>query len=154
MDKKDYKKYDSQATFIVHNARLTEDATVLEGGDEPMVKLKFVCTSRSDRHSDMWVEVTVGRGQSGLARYLKKGDTLGVQGFPALRRWGENNDKISFEIVRAEIMPRPELIGELKERGFEPGAGNGGGKKPAKAKPARKVREPEPEDLDDDLEDN
>lgn len=149
----DYKKYDSQATTIVHNARLTEDATVIEGGEKPLVKIKFVLTSRSERHSDLWVEATVQDRQSDLAKYLKKGDTLGVQGFPALRRWGEDNKMVSFELVRAELMPSIELFVSLKERGFEPGAAKGGKKAPPK-KPAKKpVRNPEPEDLDDDLED-
>lgn len=143
----EYKKYDSQAGFEMHNARLAKDAQVIEGGDRPLVKLTTVCTSRSERHSDMWVEVTVADRQSDFAKYLKKGDTLGFKGFPALRLWGDDNAKFSFEVVRAELMPSIELFAAVKERGFTPGAANAGGKKAA-AKPAAKKRTVK--SLDDD----
>jgi len=143
----EYKKYDSQAGSWVQNARLAKDAQVIEGGEKPLVKLTFVLTSRSDRHSDMWVEAAVQDRQSSLAAYLKKGDELGVAGFPALRRWGDNDEKFSIEWVRAEIFPSIELFSELKERGFEPGAQPAKkGKKTTKPAKGRKIL-----DDDDDL---
>ena len=161
----EYKKYDSQATFIIHNARLAKDPQVIEGGERPMVKLTFVVTSRKDRYSDMWVEATVVDRQASLASYLQKGDVVGFEGFPCLRKWGENNEKASYELDYAEVMPPPELFAALKERGFEAGAevkgsGKKGGKKGGKpvaapaAKKTRAIKEPEPEedtDLDTDL---
>lgn len=149
----EYKKFDSQAGTWVQNARMAKDAQVIEGGEKPMVKLTFVLTSRSDRHSDLWVEATVQDRQASLASYIKKGDVLGVNGFPALRRWGDDNEKFSFELGRAEIFPSIDLFMELKERGFEPGAEVKTGKKQAKkaAKPAKRQRPVQDLDDDDDL---
>lgn len=149
----DYKKYDSQDNYNIHNARLTKDATVNEGTKGPMVRLTFVSTSRNDRHSDLWVEATVNDFQASMATYLKKGDVIGVSGKPALRRYGDNDEKISFEIVRADIHPSIPLFQALKERGFEPGAKPGAKKTGAKkttTKPAKTVVEI-PDDDDSDI---
>lgn len=143
----EYKKYDSQAEIIMHNARLTKDAQVIEG-EKPLVKLSTVCTSRRDRHSDMWLEITVRDFDSAFASYLKKGDKLGFRGFPALRLWGDDNTKFSVEVDRAELCPSIELLMEVKERGFEPGAVKGA--KPAAKKTTKKAPR-KVVDLDDDL---
>lgn len=148
----DYKKYDSQALFIMWNARLAKEPQVVDAGEKELVKLTVVCTSRSDRHSDLWVELTVQDRQADLAKCLEKGDTFGFQGFPALRRWGDNDEKISFEVNRAELFTSIDLFVQLKERGFEPAAkGNAkGGKKAPAKKPAKSNKRPV-QDLDDDL---
>src|SRR5689334_6537217 len=117
----EYKKYDSQHGYNIHNARLAKDADVKPGNKGPMVRLTFVATSRSDRHSDMWWEATVSDFNAPMAAHLKKGDTLGIEGFPALRRYGDDNEKFSLELLRAEIFPNIDLIKKLKERGFTPG---------------------------------
>jgi len=159
-DKTEYKKYDSNALFIMQNARLAKDPQIIEGGDKPMVKLTVVLTSRSDRHADTWVEITVNDRQADLASYFEKGDKLGFHGFPATRTWGDNNEKTSFEVVRAELAIPPDLIAECKERGWSSGgevkgAGKGkknakGGKTPPKGKKQREVQEVDDEDLDAD----
>lgn len=152
----DRKKYDSQCGIWAHNARLAKDPQIIEGGDKPMIKLTFALESRSERHSTAWWEVTVNDRQSDLGAALQKGDVVGFAGFPAMRKWGDNQEKVSLECVRAELFPSIELIMRLKERGWVPGAG-------AKAKqsvPAKKVPPPAKkfppkrpiQDLDDDLE--
>lgn len=149
----DFKKFDSQAGIWQQNGRLTKDPQIIEGGDKPMVKLTFAIESRSERHSTMWWEVTVQDRQSDLAAALQKGDVLGWAAFPAMRMWGDNNDKHSLEAVRAELFPSIELIVKLKARGWVPG------QKPAakgakaaakgKAKPAAKGKK-QVQSLDDD----
>ena len=146
----DYKKFDSQAGIWQQNARLAKDPQVIEGGDKPMVKLTFALESRSERHSTLWAEVTVQDRQSDLASALVKGDVIGWAGFPALRLWGDDKSKSSFEVVRAELFPSIELIMKLKERGWVPGSGAKPGKKAAtKAPPARGTKRPV-QDLDDE----
>jgi single-stranded DNA-binding protein len=151
----EFKNYDSSDCYEIHNARLSADAKVITTEGGRMVKLTFASTCRNDRYETLWVEATVGDWQSGLAMHLKKGDTLGVKGKPGLRRFGDDNDKISFELIRAEIMVPPALFVELKERGFTPGADGAAKKgKPVakKGKPAsvkRTVVEV-PDDDDDD----
>lgn len=153
----EFRKYDSQDNYTIHNARLTADAQVIPTDSDrpPMVKLKFASEHRSDRYETLWVEATVADRHAGLARYLKKGDVLGVSGKPGLRRWGDDNDKISFELTYAEIMPSIELIAAAKERGFTPG-GNVVQKVKETAKKARTrraVKQVEQDlDLDADLE--
>ncbi len=134
----DYKRFDTHDTFTIHNARLAKDPAIIEGGEKPLVKLTFVSTTRSERYEDLWIEAAVRDGQADLATHLKKGDTIGITGKPAFRRWGDDNAKVSFELLRAELFPPIELFQTLKERGFTPG---GGSKKPATkgAKPARKI---------------
>ena len=150
----DFKKYDSQDTYVIHNARLTSDAQVIETGERAMVKLKFASECRNERYETLWVEATVADRHAGLARYLKKGDVVGVSGKPGLRRWGDDNDKISFELTYAEIMPSIELISAAKERGFAPGGVVAKVKEAAKkTRTRRQVKQVEPDlDLDADLE--
>lgn len=148
----EYKRYDSQIEVNTWNMRLAKDAQVIEGGEKPMVKLTVVATSRSERHSDMWLEITAADRQSDLCAHLKKGDKIGVRGgFLALRRWGDNNEKFSLEIIRGEVVVDPDLIAQCKERGFTPGGNSKpaakGGKVPPKGKAPKKVQS-----LDDDLE--
>lgn len=124
----EHKKYDSQHIYIIHNARLTADPKIISNG--PVV-LTFAAESSSDRHSTMWWEAKLNSdsGTAEFARHLKKGDTLGIEGFPALYRWGDNNEKFSLELLRVNLRPSIELIQKVKERGF---AGKSGeAKKPA-----------------------
>lgn len=156
----EYKKFDSQCGIWAQNARLAKDPQIIEGGEKPMVKLTFALESRSERHSTAWWEVTVSDRQSDLASALQKGDVIGWAGFPAVRKWGDDNKNVSLEAVRAELFPSIELLVALKARGWVPGAGvkanskaapKKGAKPPKKGakpvkKPARVVQ-----DLDDDL---
>ncbi len=66
----EFKSYDSQDRYSIHNARLTKDATVTPGNKGNMVRITFVSTSRNDRHSDLWVEANIGDFQSGMAEFL------------------------------------------------------------------------------------
>jgi hypothetical protein len=150
----EYKKYDSQAGMWMQNARLAKDPQIIEGGEKPLVKLTVVCTSRSERHDDLWVEIAVNDRQADFASHLEKGDVLGFAGFPAIRRWGDDNEKVSFEVVRAELYPSIDLLQTVKERGWEPGAGSmrgkkKGGKKAAKSA-AKKPRQVQDLDADDE----
>lgn len=140
----EYKKYDSDDTYVQHNARLTHDATVTSVGEgRKLVKVKFTSEAKGqtkdgdDRYETIWVEAIVGDYDADKAAYLKKGDVLSVEGKPALRLWGDDNDKISFELIRARLHLPVSLFQELKERGFDP-TGKGGGKGKAKGKAAAK----------------
>lgn len=144
MGQTEYKTYDSDDTYTMHNATLTHDPRVVEGNNGPIVSIKFVSTCRSDRYTQLWVEATVQDFQAGLARHLKKGDTLSVVGKPGLRPWTdkEGADRVSFELLRAEIKVPIKLFMEMKDRGFTPGASKPNGKKNAakgntKAAPAK-----------------
>ncbi len=155
-----YKKYDSSDEYVHHNARLTHDAVVTSFGDgRKMVKLKFASEAKGqtkdgeDRYSTIWVEAIVSDYDADKAALLKKGDVLTVVGKPALRMWGDNLDKVSFELLRARLHMPVSLFVELKERGFDP-TGKGKGKaKPTKGKPGKKkpiVEIPDDEDEGDE----
>lgn len=157
----DYKKYDSDDNYIQHNARLTKDAEVIKLGDgKKLVKIKFTSEAKgkdregNDRYETVWVEAIVSDYDADKAAFLKKDDVLTVEGKPALRLWGEDNDKISFELIRARLHTSVGLFMELKERGFAPGGGKGGKGKAAPKKgkkPAKKIVEiPEDDDDGDD----
>jgi single-stranded DNA-binding protein len=159
----DYKKYDSDDTYMQHNARLTEDATVIKLGEgKKLVKIKFTSEAKgedkegNDRYETLWVEAIVSDYDADKAAYLKKGDVLSVEGKPALRLWGDDNDKISFELIRARLHTSVALFMELKERGFS--AGGKGGKKgkaaPKKGKKSSRKIVEIPEDDEDDAEDD
>ncbi len=138
----EFKKYDSHCDIDAKNMRLAKEPQIIEGGEKPMVKLTFALESRSERHSTMWVECTVSDRQADMAAQMKQGDIICWRGFPALRRWGDNNDKSSFEVVRTELFPSIELLVKLKERGWVPGGGVKASakadKKPVKAPPKRR----------------
>ena len=160
----EFKRYDTNDTYDIHNARLAKDADVRRTEFGLMVRITFVSTCRSDRYEDLWVEANISDYHSGLAQWLKKGDIVGVRGKPAFRRYGDDNDKVSFDLLRAEVMVPPGLFAELKSRGFTPGAKAGEEKKGGKAKPAGKAAaKPTPAkkkaivqvpDDDDELEDD
>lgn len=143
----EYKKYDSQDSYNCHNARLTKDATVTPGNKGDMVRITFVSTCRSDRYSDLWIEANVSDFNAPMAAFLKKGDVVGVSGKPGLRKYDDKdgNERISFEIVRAEVHPSIPLFQALKERGFTPGEAKSTAKKPVgtklRAEKAKKVVE-------------
>ncbi len=126
----DYKKWDSDDNYIQHNARLTADPEVREYDGRKLVRLKFVSEAKGtdnktgeDRYETIWVEATVADYDADKASFLKKLDVLTIEGKPALRLWGEDGDKISFELTRARLHMPISLFAELKERGFTPGAG-------------------------------
>jgi len=160
MADKEYKKYDTNCYLDFQGARLCKDPEVREGDYGKMVRLTLVATSRKDNYSDLWIEVNVSDFHAEAASFLLKGDTVhNVRGRACLRLFGDDNEKFSLVCDRAEIAIPIELFGELKERGFEPGAskskkGGKADKKPAaKGKPAGKVKpakKPEPIEIDDD----
>ena len=138
----DFNVYASDDNYIQHNARLTSDPEVKVYDDRKLVRLKFVSEAKGkdkdggNRYTTLWVEATVGDYDSEKASFLKKGDVLSVEGKPALRIWGDEN-KISFELLRARLHLPVSLFMELKERGFTPGEAKPAGKKPF-VKPAAK----------------
>lgn len=138
MSDKTYKKWDSDDNYIQHNARLAFDPEVKEFSGKKFVRIKFTSETRGedaqgkDRYSTMWVEALVSDFESDKAAMLKKGDVLTVEGKPAIRIWGDD-DKASFELVRARLHLPVSLFMELQERGFSPGG------KPGKSKPAPKA---------------
>lgn len=147
----EFKSYDSQDRYSIHNARLTKDAEVRDGTKGPMVRLTFVSTCRGERHSDLWIEATVSDFNSAMAAHLKKGDVIGIAGKPGLRRYGDDNEKFSFELLRADIYPSIPLIQALKERGFTPGqAATTKKAAPKKATVAKKTVVEIPDDDDSD----
>lgn len=156
----DYKKYDSDDNYVQHNARLTEDARVNEYNGKKLVRLKFTSEAKgtdkegNDRYETIWVEATVGDYDAEKAAFLEKGDVLSVEGKPALRLWGDDNDKISFELIRARLHMPISLFQTLKERGFDPSAAGGsdGGKKgkTSKGKAGKKTAKKIVEIPDDD----
>lgn len=150
----EYRKFDSSSKYINFGARLTKDAETrkLQDGKE-LVRISFVDTSRHENDQDMWFEATPGDRQTGLAKYLRKGDTIGVEGKVSMRRFGDNNEKVAFAIRRAELHIPGELFAKLKERGWNPQADS----KPATQSkpPAKKTTAKAPPadmpDLDDDI---
>lgn len=129
----EYKKYDSKSTFVAHHVRLTADAKPL--GDT--TKVTFVNTSRLDKDSDMWIDAIASPSDT-LAAQLKKGDTISVEGFLTMQKWGDNNDKVSFTLRFAKLHYPLDLLKTLQER-----ASVSGGKRTASA---GRRREPDPTD--------
>jgi len=150
----EYKKYDSEIRVEYIGARLTKDAEVRDGANGKMVRLTVVATSKAESDSDLWLEVNVQDSQAELAAHLKKGDTLHkIEGFLTLRKYGENNEKFSINVRRARLsVPIGPVvtIGDLKERGFVPGAGGQAAKKGGKTPPAKKPPAKKIVDLDDE----
>lgn len=150
----EFRKYDSDDMMIAHNVRLAKDAQVIPTNSDKgqMVKLTFVSTSKSDRHEDLWVEATITDWDADKAALLEKGDVLTIEGKPALRRWGDNNEKVSFELLRARLHLPIAMFGVLKERGFAPGesAAKPKGKPVAVAEKTMTHRARQIVDLDDD----
>lgn len=140
----DYKKYDSASKYECCGVRLAKDAEVRETANGRMVRLTFVDSSRragDNGIEDMWVEANVNDFQSDAAAHMKKGDVLHkVDGKPYLRKWGENESKVSFCLERAQLVIPLDLFAPLKERGFVPGAKtSAAAKKPAAKKPATRA---------------
>jgi single-stranded DNA-binding protein len=118
----DFKKFDTQATTNYWNVRLAKDASVKEFGENTFAEFTFVDSSRLDGDEEMWVSVNPTKRNSVLASYLEKGDVVGASGKLTFRRWGENNDKIAFNLRNAELHIEPGLLATLKERGWVPGS--------------------------------
>lgn len=138
----EYRKYDSAATLVFHNARVTGDVKVIS---DTFVKVPVVMTSSNEGDDDMWLDVVPFDGQAPIAGFIEKGDLISFEGFLTQQTWGEDKDKTSHTVKRARIHMSPEYIATLKERGFTPGGGGKskgkGGKvsKPAKGgKPAKR----------------
>lgn len=154
MSDKEFKKYDSDDNYTHHNARLSQDPEVREYDGKKFVKLKFASDTRgkdkngNDRYSTMWVEATVTDYDSEMAAMLKKGDVLTIEGKPALRLWGDDNENASFELVRARLHAPVSLKATLKERGFSPGGAKPAAK-PTKGGKAKKKIVEIPEDDDE-----
>lgn len=148
----EYKKYDSDSNYENWSARLTEDATVRDYDGKKFVKIKFTDETRGpqkdpDRYETMWIEGEIVDFDADKAAYLKKGDVLPVEGHLAFRLWGEDNDKVAFDLKRCRIHVNAALMNALKDRGFSPG---GSSEKPSKAKKGSKKKIVEiPEDDDE-----
>ena len=163
MAEKTYKKYDSQDRYQIAGARLTADPVVNEGIHGKMVRLSAVSTSRNEKHSDLWLEINVGDFHAEACAHLKKNDVLHlISGKPCLRMYGDDNEKFSFVINRAEVIIPLALQKELKdERGWVPGEsgskanGKATDKKKTTAKPAAKpaAKKVVPVEIPDDPED-
>lgn len=166
----EFKKFDTQAVMHYWNVRLAKDAAAKEFGENTFVSVTFVDSSRLDGDEEMWVEANVTKRNSALASYLEKGDVMGVSGKLTMRRWGDDNDKVAFNLRNAELHVEPGLLATLKERGWTPGSeelkgteakpapktvtGKKRGRPPGKATaaPAKSGKKPIPVeiDLDDD----
>jgi single-stranded DNA-binding protein len=149
----EYKKYDSDIEVEARNVRLTKDA---EEKGENFVKLTFCGESRGEKDSPMWWDVIPFDGQAELAKFLRKGDTLSITGFPTMQRYGESDEKVGLTLKKARLHIPLDLFVELKDRGFEPGAASTSGKgkpagKPAsKPAPAKKSKRPVVDISDDE----
>lgn len=131
MSDDNFKKYDSNDSYTAHFARLTKDADIKAFDDREIVRITFVSSSRKDAHADMWIDATATDFQADLVKHLKKGDVVSITGKLTMRKYGENQEKVSFGIDRADIIVPPSLFAELKARGFTPGAGKKGATKAA-----------------------
>jgi single-stranded DNA-binding protein len=119
----EYKRYDSEDNYTCEGVRLAKDPEVKEVGDGNIVTLTFVSTSRNEGDSDLWVEAKIADRQADLAAYLKKDDVLhAVKGKPCLRRYGDKNEKFSFQLRRAAITVPIGMFATIKDRGWSPGA--------------------------------
>jgi single-stranded DNA-binding protein len=96
----DFKKYDTNSFYTVPG-RVAVDPKFLAGqGDKPaLLRFKVVDSTRSDKHEDMWVEVTLSGKRAEVFQNLKKGDRVTAGGKLEMRRF-ENKGKegISMEI--------------------------------------------------------
>jgi hypothetical protein len=162
-DKTEYKKYDTRDKVVFAGARLAKDAESRDGEHGKMVRLTTVSTSRKDAHDDLWLEVNVGDFHAELASFLKKGDILHlIEGKLCLRRYGDDKEKFSIVIDRAEIAVPLELQAECKERGWVPGekskadgkkADKKGDKKSTKTEKTT-AKKPAPIEIEDDPEED
>lgn len=164
-DKSEYKKYDTNDKVRFAGARLAKDAESRDGEHGKMVRLTVVSTSRKEAHSDLWLEVNVGDFHAEAASFLKKNDTVHlIEGKLCLRKYGDDNEKFSIVVDRADVIIPLDLQAELKERGWVPGEKSkaAGGKKSDKKtdkKPASKTEKttkkaPEPIEIDEDEDDS
>lgn len=124
MSEGEYKKYDTDDKYQNWNARLTKD--VETSGD--MLRITFVSESKAESDEPIWISATPQDHQKELAKFLRKGDVLGIEGKLTLRKGKDGG--LFHNLRRAILHPSPELIKTLKERGFVPG------KTPAKGVPA------------------
>jgi single-stranded DNA-binding protein len=135
----EFKKFDTQAVTHYFNVRLAKDAQAKEFGENTFVSATFVDSSRLDGDEEMWVEANVTKRNSALASYLEKGDVMSVSGKLTMRRWGDDNEKVAFNLRNAELHVSPGLLATLKERGWTPGSDEVKGAAPAKkSKPTAK----------------
>lgn len=140
----EFGKYDTEDNWIGHNLRLTDDAREIA---EDLIKITVVSTSRNENDADMWIDILLGGGQAEYASRLKKGDFISATGKLTMHRFGENDEKIGFQLRLPRLHYALPLLRELGERGAQKGKGK---TKPAakgrgKGRPAREVI-----DLDDD----
>lgn len=162
-EEKTYRKYDTNDKVRFAGARLAKDAESRDGEHGPMVRLTTVSTSRKDAHEDLWLEVNVGDFHAVAASYLKKGDVVHlIEGKLCLRKYGDDKEKFSIVIDRADVIIPLELQAELKERGWVPGEKTiAGGEAPKKGKKSDKggktdkkpaAKKPAPIEIEDDEE--
>lgn len=155
MSNDDRKKYDSDDNYTNYAARLTKDPEVFGGGKlgrdgkpmPPLVRLSFASDSRREGAETLWIEAKVRDWDANIATFLKKGDTLPIEGKPVLEGYTSKDGvkKTSFRLDNAKLHINVELLMALKERGFTPGATAGAEKK---AKPIGRKAAREVEDVD------
>jgi single-stranded DNA-binding protein len=134
----EYKKYDSDDRYTNWHARLAKDPEVRETDSGKFVRLTIVSTSRAESDCDLWIEVTPTDRQMEIASFLKKGDVVGIEGKPTLRK-AKEGERTFFNLRRAELHIPIALLGVLKERGFVAGKTRADTTPPpAKGTPARK----------------
>lgn len=123
MSDKEFKKYDTRSSMQYWGVRLAKNAQVKEFGENNFVVVTFVDSSRFDGDEDMWIDANVNKRDTVLASYLEKGDIVGFAGGKlTMRRWGDDNDKVAFNLRNADLVTPPDLFNTLKERGWTPGS--------------------------------
>jgi single-stranded DNA-binding protein len=118
----EFKKFDSDDKYLNHSARLTKDPEVFPSKDPtkpPMVRLTFVSTSRQEKSKDIWIEAKVRDRDANIACFLKKGDTLPIEGKILLE---EFNGKLYHKLEQAQVHINVELLMACKTRGFVGGS--------------------------------
>jgi single-stranded DNA-binding protein len=145
------RKYDSDDNYLNHAARLTKDPEVFPstktGRDgkplPPLVRLSFVSESRRDNSKPLWMDAKVRDYDAPIATFLKKGDTLPIEGKPVLEAYTDKNgvEKTSFKLDNARVHINIDMFMKLKERGFTPGAIAGAAPKTGVRKTGRAVEE-------------
>ncbi len=118
----DRKRYDSLDRYTNFAARLTKDPEVFPSKDPtrgPLVRLTFVSESRLEKTKALWVEAKVRDRDAHLAAFLKKGDTIAIEGKPVNE---EYNGKTYFKLDQAQLHTTVDILLKCKERGFVGGS--------------------------------
>jgi hypothetical protein len=116
------RKFDTDDMYLNHSARLTKDPEVFPSKDPtrgPLVRLTFVSESRLEKSKTGWIDAKVRDRDSNIAQFLRKGDSLPIQGKPVFE---EYNGKLQFKLDQAQLHINVDLLMRCKERGFVGGS--------------------------------